>query len=127
MLLAAVASLQGQNAAPGLTVLARDGRRTLPLTAVADQEFVALDDLAAAFQLAVREEAGAITVVSRGRTIVLTPNQTLASVAGRLVSLSTAPARITGRWSVPLDFINRALALLYHARLHLPPPSHLPV
>src|SRR5436190_16954598 len=68
MLLAAVASLQGQNAAAGLTVLARDGRRTIPLATVADQEFVALDDLATAFQLAVREEAGAITVVSRGRT-----------------------------------------------------------
>jgi N-acetylmuramoyl-L-alanine amidase len=125
MLLAAVASLQGQNAAPGLTVLARDGRRTLALAAVADQEFVALDDLAAAFQLAVREEAGAITVVSRGRTIVLTPNQTLASVAGRLVSLSAAPARVAGRWSVPLDFINRALALVYDTRLDLRRPSHL--
>src|ERR1051325_2019572 len=87
MLLTAVASLEGQNAAPGLTLLARDGRRIIPLVAVGDQEFAALDDLAAAFQLVVREEAGAITVVSRGRTIVLTPNQTLASVAGRLVSL----------------------------------------
>jgi len=125
MLLAAVASLQGQNAAPGLSVLARDGRRTIPLTAVGDQEFVALDDLAATFQLAVREEAGAITVVSRGRTIVLTPNQTLASVAGRLVSLSAAPARLSGRWSVPLDFISRALALVYDARLDLRRPSHL--
>jgi N-acetylmuramoyl-L-alanine amidase len=125
VLLTAAASLQGQNAAPGLTVLARDGRRTIPLTAVGDQEFVALDDLSAAFQLAVREEAGAITVVSRGRTIILTPNQTLASVSGRLVSLSAAPARLGGRWSVPLDFISRALALVYDARLDLRRPSHL--
>jgi N-acetylmuramoyl-L-alanine amidase len=125
MLLTAVASLQGQNAAPGLTVLARDGRRALPLVASGDQEFVALDDLAAVFQLAVREEAGAITVVSRGRTIVLTPNQTLASVAGRLVSLSAAPARLGGRWSVPLDFINRALALVYDTRLDLRRASRL--
>jgi N-acetylmuramoyl-L-alanine amidase len=125
MLLAAVAALQGQNAAPGLTVLAREGRRTLPIVTAGDQEFVALDDLAGAFQLAVREEAGAITVVSRGRTIILTPNQTLASVAGRLVSLSSAPARLGGRWSVPLDFINRALALVYDTRLDLRRPSHL--
>ena len=56
-----------------------------------DQEFVALDDLAAAFQLTVREEAGAITVSYKGKTIVLTPDQALASVAGRLVSLPAAP------------------------------------
>jgi len=125
MLLALVASLHGQSAATGLTVLARDGRRTLPIVSAGDQEFVALDDLAGAFQLAVREEAGAITVVSRGRTIILTPNQTLASVAGRLVSLSAAPARLAGRWSVPLDFISRALALVYDTRLDLRRPSHL--
>src|SRR5262249_53038713 len=125
MLLAAVASLQGQNAAPGLTVLARDGRRTMPLAAVADQEFVALDDLAAAFQLAVREEAGAITVVSRGRTIVLTPNQTLASVAGRLASLPAGRARLGGGRNVPPDFVSRALALLYDTRLDLRRPSPL--
>jgi N-acetylmuramoyl-L-alanine amidase len=125
MLLALVASLHGQNAATALTVLTRNGRQALPILSAGDQEFVALDDLAAPFQLAVREEAGAITVVSRGRTIILTPNQTLASVAGRLVSLSAAPARLAGRWSVPLDFISRALALVYDARLDLRRPSHL--
>ena len=64
------------------------------VTLVGDQEFVALDDLAAAFQLTVREEAlGAITVSYKGKTIVLTPDQALASVAGRLVSLPAPPSR----------------------------------
>ena len=51
---------------PALTVLSKDGRRPLPLVIISDQEFVALEDLAAAFQLAVREEAlSALTVSAR--------------------------------------------------------------
>ena len=47
---------------------------------VNDQEFVALDDLAAVFQLTVRDEAlGALSVSYKGKTIVLTPDQALAS------------------------------------------------
>ena len=60
----------------------------MPITLVADQEFVALDDLATAFQLTIREESlGAVTVSYKGKTVVLTPDQALASVGGRLVSL----------------------------------------
>ena len=93
---------------------------------VADQEFVALDDLAAAFQLTVREESlGAITVTYKGKTIVLTPDQALASVAGRLVSLPAPPSRSGRRWLVPVEFISRALALVYDARLDLRKPSRL--
>ena len=77
-------SLFGQN--PTLTVLSRDGRRTLPLAIVGDQEFVALDDLANLFQLTVREESGALTVTDKGRTIVLTPDQAIASISGRLIA-----------------------------------------
>ncbi len=112
-------------AGTGLTVLSRDGRRALPTTIANDQELVALDDLATDFQLAVREEAGAITVSFKGKTIVLTPDQALASVAGRLVSLPAAPTRAGRRWLVPLEFISRALAPIYDARLDLRKPSHL--
>jgi hypothetical protein len=93
---------------------------------VADQEFVALDDLAAAFQLTVHEESlGAITVTYKGKTIVLTPEQALASVAGRLVSLPAPPSRSGRRWLVPVEFISRALTLVYDARLDLRKPSRL--
>ncbi|HEY2907793.1 MAG TPA: N-acetylmuramoyl-L-alanine amidase [Vicinamibacterales bacterium] len=108
-----------------LTILSKDGRRALPTVVANDQELVGLDDLASAFQLAVREEAGAITVSYKGKTIVLTPDQALASVAGRLVSLPAAPAHAGRRWLVPLEFISRALALIYDARLDLRKPSHL--
>ena len=125
--LALAAALSSQTApAPALTLLARDGRRALPITMTADQEMVGLDELAAAFQLAVREDSlGAITVSYKGKIIVLTPDQPLVSVSGRLVSLPAAPARNGRRWLVPVEFISRALALIYDARLDFRKPSHL--
>lgn len=128
LLLLVVVRLAGQGGgASTLTLLGRDGRRTMSIVAAGGQELVALDDLAAAFQLTVREEAGAITVSYKGRTIVLTPEQALASVAGRLVSLPAPPVRAGGRWMVPLEFISRALALVYDTRLELRRPSRLVV
>jgi N-acetylmuramoyl-L-alanine amidase len=121
------AALSSQTpAAPALSLLSKDGRRALPIVLVADQEFVALDDLAPAFQLTVREESlGAVTVSYKGKTIVLTPDQALASVAGRLVSLPAPPSRSGRRWLVPVEFISRALSLIYDARLDLRKVSRL--
>jgi len=108
-----------------LTMLSREGRRVIPLTLVNNQEFVAVDDLAPLFQLTVREDAlGALTVAYKDKTIVLT-NQPLASVAGRLVSLPAPPSRAGNRWLVPVEFISRALGLIYDSRLDLRKPSHL--
>ncbi|MBM3771507.1 MAG: hypothetical protein FJW27_09550 [Acidimicrobiia bacterium] len=113
---------QGQTS---LTLLSRDTRRALPLAVVNDQELVSLDELAAVFQLTVREEAGAVTVSSRGRTVIFNPEQTIASVAGRMISLPTRPARIAGRLWVPVDFISRALAPIADTRIDLRRASHL--
>jgi len=122
---AIVQGRQTQNPGTALTVLGREGRRSLALSLINDQEFVALDDLAAVFQLSVQESLGAITVSYKGKTIILTPDQTLASVAGRLISLPAAPARTGRRWIVPAEFISRALAPIYDVRLELRKPSHL--
>src|SRR6266540_4295256 len=127
MLCSAGGPVGGQGSPPSsLTILGRDGRRALPLNVVNEQEFVFLDDLAAAFQLTVREETlGALTVVDKGKTILLTPDQPLASISGRLVSLPAAPMRSGRRWAVPVEFINRALALVHDTRLELRKPSRL--
>ena len=106
-------------------MLSRDGRRPLPLAVVNDQEFVALDDLAATFQLTVQDSLGAVTVSYKGKTIVLTPDQTLASVAGRLISLPAPPLRQGRRWLVPVEFISRALGPIYDQRLELRKPARL--
>lgn len=123
--IALVAVLYSQTSSPSLTLLSRDGRRTLPIVVAGDRELIGLDDLASAFQLVVQESLGAITVTYKGRTIVLTPDQTLASVSGRLISLPSAPTRSGRRWLVPLEFISRALAPIYDTRLDLRRPSHL--
>jgi N-acetylmuramoyl-L-alanine amidase len=113
-------------AQPSLTVFSKDGRRALPLTINGDQELVFLDDLASAFQFTVREESfGTFTVAYKGKTILLTPDQPLVSIAGRLVSLPAPPTRVGRRWLVPVEFSNRALALVYDARLDLRKPSRL--
>src|SRR5262245_11153970 len=107
-------------------MLSKEGRRPLSIVMVGDQEFVALDDLASLFQLTIHEETlGAITVTYKGKTIILTPDQTLASVSGRLISLPAPPARQGRRWLVPLEFISRALTPIYDVRLELRKPSHL--
>ncbi len=111
LLLFAGVLLAGQGAAPAvpLQLLARDVQRAVPTTIVGGQEYVALEDLSPPFQLSVREEAGGVTVTAGGRTIVLTPDQPLASIGGRLVSLPGAPIRSGRRWLVPLEFVSRAL------------------
>ena len=127
LLLALAAALSSQTPAPpSLTVFSKDGRRAVPIAMVGDQEFVGLDDLVAMFQLTLREDAlGAITVAYKGKTILLTPDQALASVSGRLVSLPAPPSRNGRRWLVPEEFISRALALIYDLRLDLRKPSRL--
>src|SRR5262245_1684641 len=125
MLVASAVHLAGQNAAASLLVLSRDGRRALPITVSGSQEMVALDDLGAMFQLAVREERDALTVSYKGRTVVLTPDQSMASVSGRLITLPAPPAKVGNRWIVPIDFISRALLPIYDQRLELRRPSHL--
>jgi N-acetylmuramoyl-L-alanine amidase len=117
--------LTGQNVATSLLVLSRDGRRALPLTVNGSQEMVGLDDLAAMFQLSVREDRDALTVSYKGRTVVLTPDQSMASVSGRLITLPAPPAKVNNRWMVPVDFISRALLPIYDQRLELRRPSRL--
>jgi N-acetylmuramoyl-L-alanine amidase len=101
------------------TVISQDGRRPLAATQSGDHTMVGLDDLASLFQLTVREDtlAGGLTVSYKGKAIVLTPGQALTSAAGRLIALPTPPSRDGRRWLVPVEFISRALGLIYDARL----------
>lgn len=85
------------------TVVSREARRPLPVRVIGGQEMFALDDLARLFNLVVREDAtaGALTVTAGAQTIVLSPQQPLASVAGRMISLPAAPVRDGRAWYVP--------------------------
>ena len=125
----AVAGVSGQapTQAGAITVLSRDGRRPLATVDVQGHAMVGLDDLTSLFQLTVSEDAAAraVTVTYKNQTIVLTPDQTLASMSGRLVSLPAPLTRQGRRWLVPIEFVSRALASIYDTRLDYRPASRL--
>jgi N-acetylmuramoyl-L-alanine amidase len=104
---------------PAFTVLSREGRKPLPVTTINNEEYVAVDDVNAAFGTTAREDrlAGGLTITARGQSIVLTENQNVVSVAGRLVSLPAPPLRRDNRWYVPIDFLPRALSSAINTRL----------
>ena len=110
-----------------LTLISAEGRRTLDTLEVDEREMVPLDALAAEFQLDVGEDTNAstLTVSAGAQTVILTANQQLASVEGRLVSLGAPPQRVDGRWFVPIDFIGRALAQIYSQPIELRQSSRL--
>lgn len=114
-------------AGPALTLLSRDGRRTLPLVVVGTQDYVPLDELAAAFGTSLQEDklAGGLTMAVNGRTIVLTPDQGVVSVAGRLVSLAAPVIRQGTRWLAPVDFLPRAIGIATGVRMDLRRASRL--
>ncbi|MGH9350432.1 MAG: N-acetylmuramoyl-L-alanine amidase [Vicinamibacterales bacterium] len=121
--------LEGQGTPPGapLILLTREGRRPVPTMIQSGQELVALDDIAGLFQVVVREDtlAGGVTVSYKGRTVVASVDQPMASVSGRLVALPSPAVRIGNRWLVPVEFLSRALGPIYDARIELRRPSRL--
>ena len=115
---AGVSRIVHAQAAP-ITVIAREGRKPLPTTTINNQDYITVDDMNTAFGTTSREDrlAGGMTITARGRTIVLTENQNVVSVAGRLVTLPAPPLRRDNRWFVPADFLPRALSVALEVRL----------
>jgi N-acetylmuramoyl-L-alanine amidase len=127
--LVAAVSLAGQGAPPAspLRLVSSAGTRAIPTIQNGDTELVALDDLTALLGVTVKEDAvaRAFTVTYKGKTVVLSQNQALASISGRLVSMPASPAKISNRWYVPVEFIGRALSLVYDSPLELRKASRL--
>ncbi|MFM8535303.1 MAG: stalk domain-containing protein, partial [Acidimicrobiia bacterium] len=104
-----------------ITVISREGRKPLPVTTINNQDYVAVDDINTAFGTSSREDrlAGGLTISARNRSIVLTENQNVVSVAGRHTPLPAPPVRRDSRWFVPADFVPRALGTALELRLDL--------
>src|SRR5690348_14543668 len=119
--------LPAQQSALPYTVVTRTGRQPLAARAMNGQDMFALDDLARIFNLTTKEDtlAGGLTVTVGTQTIVLSPQQPLASVAGRMISLPAAPVREGRMWFVPVDFVSRALAPISPIKIDLRKPSRL--
>lgn len=100
-----------QEAGGGLTMIDENGRQAVETVVLRDQEMIAIDRLAELFRFDLSEDVRTrtVTLSAAGRSIILTAEQALASVDGRLVSLATPVYRLGGDWFVPLDFVNRAL------------------
>lgn len=125
LLVLALVQAQGTPPPTPLTLVSREGRRPVPTTILSGQELVALDDVAALFQVTVREDTGAITVTYRGRTIVASTEQPMVSVEGKLTPLPSAAVRSGRRWLVPVEFLPRALGPIYDQRIELRRASRL--
>jgi N-acetylmuramoyl-L-alanine amidase len=121
--------LQAQGTPPPapLVLLTREGRRPVPTIIQSGQELVALDDAAGLLQLSVREDtlAGGMAVSYKGRTVVASADQPMASVNGRLIALPAPAMRIANRWFVPVEFLSRAIGPIYDSRIELRRPSRL--
>ena len=118
---------QAPRAAAPYAILSAEGRRTVTAATVGGQDMLRLDELAALLQLTVREDRAAKALtVSRGTTVaVLSLDQGLASVSGRILSLSAPPARDGSRWLVPPDAVSRALAPIAGIRADVRTSSRL--
>jgi N-acetylmuramoyl-L-alanine amidase len=126
-LIVLISAITAQTPQSNLRVVSRQGTRPLSTVTQNNQEYVTLDDLSQAFGLTSREDqlAGGITITAGNRSIIVTPDQPVVSVAGRLVSLNVAPTKRDGRWLMPLDFLPRALGPALDTRFDLRRPSRL--
>jgi N-acetylmuramoyl-L-alanine amidase len=127
LLLWSLLEAQGTPPASPLMLISRDGRRAVPTVTLSGQELIGLDDVASLFGVTVREDAlaGGITITYRGRTIVMSADQPMASVSGRVVTLPSPVVRAAKRALVPIEFLTRALAPIYDQRIELRRNSRL--
>ena len=119
LLLTAVALSHLAAQATNLTVLSREGRKPVALTLINNREYVAVDDINTAFGTTAKEDqlAGGLTITARGQSMILTADQNVLSVSGKLVSLPAPVLRRDNRWFVPVDFLPRALSQAIATRI----------
>ena len=100
-----------QNPNATYTLLSSAGRRTLAVRTADPADLVAVDQLVPIFGLALKEDtlAGGLSITAGRQTIVLTPGQPLASIGGRLVSLSAPVIKEGAAWLAPLDLLSRVI------------------
>ncbi len=126
--LALAGRLQSQGAlSPVYTIIASSGRRAVPYRPSPTGDMVPLDQLADFFGATLQEDAlaGGVTLLARGQRVALTPGQSMASINGRIVSLSGPVTREGQTWFVPVDLVTRALGPALNLAISVRRASHL--
>ena len=109
------------------TVLGLDTRKLLPIRPFGTADLVPLDQVAAMFGVTTTEDrpTASVTITAKGQRIVLTSGQSLASVGGKLVSLSGPVTHDRTGWFVPVDLLSRILGPALNLHIDVRRPSHL--
>ncbi len=112
-----------------LTLVTTGGRQQLPTVTLDGRRMVALDTLAPAFGLTLgnNRQPGRVTMSRNDAVMVLTADDEIVSVDGRLVSLPSAPVQRDDTWYVPIEFIGRAVGLVHDQNVELRRRSSLVV
>jgi N-acetylmuramoyl-L-alanine amidase len=109
------------------TVVGLDTRKLLPIRPFGTADLVPLDQVAAMFGVTTTEDrlTASVTITAKGQRIVLTSGQSLASVGGKLVSLSGPVTHDRTGWFVPVDLLSRLLGPALNLHIDVHRPSHL--
>ena len=109
------------------TVLGLDTRKLLPIRPFGTADLVPLEQVAAMFGVTTTEDrlTSSVTITAKGQRIVLTSGQSLASVGGKLVSLSGPVTHDRTGWFVPVDLLSRILGPALNLHIDVRRPSHL--
>ena len=96
--LLALSPAQGQTPDRPLTLVSQDARRALPTVSFDGLQMVAVSELALSFSLTVADDQqpGRLILTRDDQVVVLTANEGLVSVSGRLVSLASPPLEYEG-------------------------------
>ena len=118
-----------QTAAAPFTLITAERQEPLPTVMFDEQRMVTLNDLTTPFGLTfgAKRQANRLTVLKGDTVMVLTADDGIVSVDGRLVSLPSPPVERNGTWFVPVEFIGQALALIPGPRVELRRRSELVV
>ncbi|MEE2636539.1 MAG: N-acetylmuramoyl-L-alanine amidase [Acidobacteriota bacterium] len=127
VLLTTIAPAGSQSLGDTLTLISNEGRRVIQTVTIDGRPMVALTELAEPFGLSIEagQESGRLTIFKNQIVMVLTANDGIVSVAGRLEALTAPPVERRGVWYVPIDFIGRALPLVHNETVDLRPRSRL--
>ena len=114
------ATLSAQLTSGSLIIISSEGRQEIRPSSTEPADMLALDELAEIFNFQLDDSGSGTANITYGSNIILlTSDQQVVSVAGRLTSLRIAPRHTDNGWLVPLEFLNRAVAPLIDERIEV--------